>query len=968
MFIKESLYIVMLILSISLAAALTTMETSNVQVCGGTFDGANPCANAYDGSDSTYATAQSGGPTTYIVINETYLVPKNTYFINLTNVCNDQGAYLCDYYIIYTTGRSLLGTHQLTGTKDTLSNATDLTLLPKTPDDKYYNVSISYSGRWVSGDGNQLFYETKLVYNLSLNTSITSPLNNSYSSNQSNRYCFTPSNEEENIYGCYLYTNYTGSMQINVSNTSYITRNSENCFIWDSKKDSTYLWNIFCNLTTDYNATDFNNMTINIDSEMPILTVVKPTNLEIYNDTLPLNMTCTDSTVYQLNLTIRNETGLIFSMGNITTSGTALSLIYDLNISNYTRGRYYFNVTCSDGHTITSWNPGITETKISNGLKLSIGKSSIDISIKNIRGADIASISTIKEKDRLSFSLSFTDKFTTFDYVIKADKIVEYKSKYSGHIIIDDKYWFDTEPLIAEKIRIAGNTATITVRGDNNKEVLTESIGGLNFVSSLYIIYFKPYKSVAYSAEAFQTQYTNLSVKLLNISGISNNLNLIYNNTRYTANETLYDTDTNYTEYRFRIATPYYPAYTNKTFYFNYTYSNGLNGIIGNYTQMIKPIELYECYGTNVSILTLLFYEETSRYILNASGFLNFEISGLSLVNNSFSPFNFTHRHNFSICTSLQENIFVDAYITYTSDYGFTHRYYLTNETLSNITTYLYLYNFNTTTATSELRGIVRNTNNYQYFNDVYVRLYRFYPGENYWRLVQMDKSDEYGQIIFNVIESSTDYRLSFEYNNAIIYNTDTLKFLCTSGICSVTFSVSEMGTSESDIDMHPTYSYNNNTGIVTITWDDMSKSISNVTFIVTVNSPSESVNICYNNSNLYSGSMSCNVSGHYGEIYVYAKHYSSIDWFITEHFTKFLGTRLIDIPSFDEKDAAFWIGGITATLAIAGATISPIISLVMVIFSLIIVGFLQFNLMVTMAFVIPAIIVAIVISILMRQ
>jgi hypothetical protein len=230
-----------------------------------------------------------------------------------------------------------------------------------------------------------------------------------------------------------------------------------------------------------------------------------------------------------------------------------------------------------------------------------------------------------------------------------------------------------------------------------------------------------------------------------------------------------------------------------------------------------------------------------------------------------------------------------------------------------------------------------------------------------------MDKSDEFGQIFFNIIEESEDYKLIFEYESNEIYNTGNLKFICIAGICTFTFTMESVEAIAAAIDIHPTYNYDNNTDMVTLTWNDPSNSVDNVTLDVELIGPSRTI-ICHSNSNNYSGQYSCNISSYYGTITVKLKEYGSLTTPISRYITHLSITDLIDLPTFDRNDTTFWIGGVIATISIAGALISPVLAIIFAIFGLIAVSYLNFNVMITLAFVIPAVIIGIIISILMRN
>jgi hypothetical protein len=794
---------------------------------------------------------------------------------------------------------------------------------------------------------------------------LNSPANNTWINTHTVDFNFTPS-FNATIYGCFLYYNQSTALWVNLKgNTSPILNNSVNIINF-TFADRIIKWNIKCNTTDGLYAYGISNRTLKIDTAMPILTIYNPKNKDYMNQSFYVDSVCTDTYIYILNYTFYNASMILNSSQVNTTNGTSLSLNVSYNISAYRPGIYTLNISCSDGHTAELFEPKAEIKKEASKITYTFDNDVIGVEI--LSDERLSTFDTTKQTDRYTLDMEFEKPVDRFRYKLTGEKFITYTSEYSGHTIIDDRYWFDTEPYKAEVIESGKGYIILDVIVDGKSKITTESIGGLNINTTSWTMRFGYYTDLSYDEPVLENQISTISIKLGNRTGINGKIDLIYNNTRITTNETVYNATTEYTTYTFRPTAPNVESNRNVSFYLNFTYSDGLFGTTVLFNQTVNNKNISECVGTNTSMLTIYFKDESGLYAINVSAELNFELLGISSTNASFSPINFTGS-NISLClTPLNLTQSVNAYIKYEGNGGLTHRYYMLNETLSNVTTYLTLYNFNGSSGLSQMNGVVRYSSSYNYFPGVYTKLKRYYPSENLWRIVQMDKSDEFGQIYFNIIEEAEDYGVTFEYDGIEIYDTGGLKFICSAGICSLTFTMSPYAESELTINMHPTYTYNNNTGMVSISWDDTTHSIDNVTLSVTVNSPSLSTTVCSLTSTNYTGQFLCNVSGYYGTFFVVAKEYGSLDTFISEFFTRLGAVKLTDFATFDTEDATFWIGGIIATLSIGGALISPIMAIIFAIFGLVAVSYLQFNIMITMAFIVPAIIIGIVISILMRN
>lgn len=368
----------------------------------------------------------------------------------------------------------------------------------------YYPVNItvviSYDGSVVENDtvvaeavkgiypGDVFVYNTIAAAPLYNSITLDSPVNDTHNNTFHQNYCYTPI-FNSTIVACQLYTNETGNFVSEEIDAS-ITNNSLNCFSHTIANDGFFIWNVYCNAAMtkwgDYNFTHI------IDTNDPDLIVYSPEDNTYYtnSDTISVSTLCSDEYVYQLEYQLLNSTGgNITSAINETDGNTTLRLIRDISLAGIESQNLTFNVSCSDSHTSKDWNPLLSISYITDGILLDIdSKDKLEFKIKNVEGGSLEKISTIKVKDRLLFNLTFTDTITSFEYEIKADSIKRYKSEYYSHLILNERYWWDSNPYRSVITDIKAGKATVLVSGLNTKSILTESIGGLNINNTAYTL------------------------------------------------------------------------------------------------------------------------------------------------------------------------------------------------------------------------------------------------------------------------------------------------------------------------------------------------------------------------------------------------------------------------------------------------------------------------------------------------
>lgn len=330
--------------------------------------------------------------------------------------------------------------------------------------------------------------------------------------------------------------------------------------------------------------------------------------------------------------------------------------------------------------------------------------------------------------------------------------------------------------------------------------------------------------------------------------------------------------------------------------------------------------------------LTFNIYNENAPLItLNSS----FEFYAIAWYNDSYNGplYNKTinlsgdFSYTYNICLSKNKTVIADLYIKYKGLGGLTSRYYSFGTVLTSRERNITLYALNSTTLTSLLKITVRNSGSYAPLKNILGTLQRFYVGEGLWRSVQMDKSDDFGLLVYDVNERDTDYRIVFmNTSNIILTTTNQMRFSCTSGLCEFTIRINPSGTSETAEQFDINVNYNNDTGIVNTSFRSDGSTNANIRNVVIKQTPSGDVVICDTTINGIEGSITCDTAGITGTVYVITYVDGTTQY---SEWLKLYQERLSHIVG--KEESAFWAFGIILVVAGIGlaSPLAGIISLV---------------------------------------
>ena len=330
------------------------------------------------------------------------------------------------------------------------------------------------------------------------------------------------------------YKYYNGSIVLNSTTFFSCTPNVTNWTLQNTQPNQTLH---FINPTTlsekfysiKFNCTDNStgfkkNQTVNItiDRTFPLISFVYPANNSAINKNFTLLINYFDLYLYRTNTTIVRLSDNLITWGRDYTvpSGTTqwdnVSKAIILSNGSYPDGNYMVKGVAADTHTeeIFSEEAIISKTITQNkeiatdivsvfldDQKGEIVEEKEEVVIDTFERDAVEKTTTmvlddatfsltypaqldvepIKEKDRYVFDHNSDNLFGETYEIIEAEKIIYLSdSPWVGHMIINDKYWFDAENLPNARIsKIAENK--YVVQWDKWEEsVVSQSLGGLN--------------------------------------------------------------------------------------------------------------------------------------------------------------------------------------------------------------------------------------------------------------------------------------------------------------------------------------------------------------------------------------------------------------------------------------------------------------------------------------------------------
>jgi hypothetical protein len=332
------------------------------------------------------------------------------------------------------------------------------------------------------------------------------------------------------------YNFYNGSIVLNSSTTVSCTSNATNWTLQNSQPATTLhflnptmlsekVYSIKFNCT-DSVTTLTRDLVVNItiDRTYPTMTVIYPVNNSFINKNFTLLIHYYDFYLYKTTTKIVRRTGNVkvwesnFTAPSGTTQWNNVSKAIIISNGSYPDGVYTVFMRAADTHTKADFleNAVVSKTTQENkdskteitteylttrdGEFIEIKKD--DEKIKASLDRDSVEKTTVMQLDDATFKLTYPAKMDiepiktgdryVFDHnsrdiygetyeIIEAEKIVPlYDSPYVGHLIINDKYWFDAVGLEKAKVSKISDNKYVVQWEKWDDSIISQSLGGLN--------------------------------------------------------------------------------------------------------------------------------------------------------------------------------------------------------------------------------------------------------------------------------------------------------------------------------------------------------------------------------------------------------------------------------------------------------------------------------------------------------
>jgi PGF-pre-PGF domain-containing protein len=192
--------------------------------------------------------------------------------------------------------------------------------------------------------------------NDTINVTLGTPSNNAYTNVVNTNFTFTPVWATDVIMkNCSLFTNYTGTWQLNSSNSTPLVNGVTNGININLENNAVYIWNVYCYDTSNQYDYDLTNRTITFDDVLP----------KSYSNATSrasgVNYTRNANYGFQINWTDENAVDDVILEWNAATNYSYLksevtkaSNTYSRNITDLAAGTYTFKWYAND--SANNWN------------------------------------------------------------------------------------------------------------------------------------------------------------------------------------------------------------------------------------------------------------------------------------------------------------------------------------------------------------------------------------------------------------------------------------------------------------------------------------------------------------------------------------------------------------------------------------------------------------------------------------
>ncbi len=706
-----------------------------------------------------------------------------------------------------------------------------------------------------------------------------------------------------------------------------------------------------------------------------------------YDNILNISLNFSDNIgiyAFQINITDESGTGY-WGIDNSSLTGTTTLYNREINITSWPSKKYIINISLADTHTATA----INDYEVSKVYNAEFKGSALYFRTEEGNNILISAKDSInndydKKIDSYEFGFEYekTEDITTDRvFIIEVSEDEEIKhiidSPYKAHIVVFNKKnfkgnWIDFEGLEgAPAVNCENKKCFVTFSDVKTEQITFKSIGGLN-VATYFYTWFRG-SATTTDEDVFSGEPATFTFNVTKDNSVNfTNITFYHEGAIYNDSTITNTTGNNYTLFSITVNSP---IINNSAVKYNWNLSiiQGDNttyniNVTDNYTAYYWNISFNCSFPTNLTAIRLTSYlENLPTTIYNTSIDIEVSMWVVNTSNKKTINANLTGNYSYEICINVDDDFKIDLYSKNTIDTGFTHRYYLYNNSINATDVkQINIYNFNDTTLTDLLRITARDSDTYQYYPNILGWLERLYVAEGVWRVVQMDLSDDYGLLIYDVVEKSADYRLKFyDTSNNLLKTSDVLRFSCDNGVCEIVSLITPSGSTSEEADLLTTYTYNNNTGLIYLTWADSEGEVISVRVYISKETLTGDLMLFNETYNGSSGSDTFNLSGVTGSVLVSIYKTASPESDVISYWIDLAENTFSDVMG--DTEGAFWSFVILVVVVIIGI-ISPVACIIMGVVGLIAIYSLGIFSGLTLTIVIVSIVMGVALGVKIRR
>ena len=616
--------------------------------------------------------------------------------------------------------------------------------------------------------------------------------------------------------------------------------------------DGVYTYEFFVQNITNGVFSNPISRTLTIDTTFPTITINGDNSFDSNNiarisqylNYLFLNISFSDTTnLFGVLINITKDGVSFFNYTNIS-FGTGIgnkTFNFTRNIStgSWPPGVFNVSVTASDSHTSAT----INDYDISSFLGKITFKTNEGNEISISAGGSSLSTTNTKRKDRYEFGFNYLLSSTNRKFTLTSKSKIYYlpNSKYNGHfVILGEKLngnWVDFEGV--------GGDYTVKKISDfkyeidfinlpNDNKISFKSLGGVNIVTEEFKWYKGNYTTIAPKTSSFG----NTETFTLNISRNSTfavpNATFIYDGVTFSTTTT--DVNPNYIIFSRDLSIPSPTLVSNVI---NFTWAVNINQsddsvYFFNITNSVNvSLSLIDnCTDYNNTILVINGKDEETDRDVNLT--LNILFAPSTESNSGNNSYELSGSTNYTFCTDSDSNFTLDSIMEY-GDETYTDRKYYLNDfaidtsQIQRVT----LYHLNNSKA-SEIVFTVFDTTTGDRVPNAFIKILRFYPGENVFRIVEIAKTDVVGQSLGKMVLADVFYKFIIEAPAGTVkLNTGVLRILSLTRNFGISFTTDILDTWDKIHGVSTLVTCTKGTQTCRITWSDESNIIQDATLEV---------------------------------------------------------------------------------------------------------------------------------------